>query len=92
MNDASIQQAMEDFIDRRLNDHGRKEALSVQNAWSELKTKRDALEGTLSHKNRKLLTACENALMIVDGETRDYFYRAGFSDAVLFLLEWREMK
>lgn len=92
MNDASMRQEMESFIDQRLNDHGRKESLSVQNAWSDFNIKRDALEGTLSHEQRKLLTACENALMVVDGETRDYFYRAGFSDAVFFLLKWKETK
>lgn len=90
MNDASMRQAMESFIDQRLNHHGRKESQSLQNAWSDFNIKRDALEGALSHEHRKLLTACENALMILDGETRDYFYRAGFSDAVFFLLEWRE--
>lgn len=92
MNDASMRQAMESFIDQRLNDHGRKESQSVQNAWSDFNIKRDALEGTLSHEQRKLLTACENALMVVDGETRDYFYRAGFSDAVFFLFKWEETK
>lgn len=89
-NDTSMRQAMESFIDQRLNHHGRKESQSLQNAWSDFKIKRDALEGALSHEQRKLLIACENALMVVDGETRDYFYRAGFSDAVFFFLKWRE--
>ena len=57
MNDASMRQAMESFIDQRLNDHGRKESQTVQNAWSDLNIKRDDLEGTLSHEQRKLLTA-----------------------------------
>lgn len=92
MNDTKLRQAMDGFIDQRLNDHGRTEPKSVHDAWSELKTRWDALKGDLSPEHHNLLNACENALMIMDGETRDYFYRAGFSDAVFFLLNWRDME
>lgn len=92
MNDAKLRQAMDEFFNRRLNDHGRKEPQSVQDAWSELKARRDALKEALSPEHNNLINACENALMILDGETRDYFYRAGFSDAVFFLLKWRDME
>lgn len=90
MNDAKLRQAMDDFIDQRLNDYGRSEPQSVQDAWSELKSGWGTLRGMLSPEHTNLLNACENALMIMDGETRDYFYRAGFSDAVFFLLKWRD--
>lgn len=92
MNDAELRQAMDDFIDHRLNDHGRNEPQSVQNAWSELKSGWGTLRGMLSPEHTDLLNACENALMILDGETRIYCYRAGFSDAVFFLLNWRDME
>lgn len=45
---------------------------------------------SLRNQRKSLYRECENAYALVDGETMQCYYRAGFADAVLFLLGWRD--
>ena len=48
------------------------------------------LKRSLSDQQEILYRECENAYALVDGETMQCYYRAGFADAVLFLMGWRD--
>lgn len=90
MRDKNMRKAMDEFILTRINDYGRAESGALQEAVTQLRSDAEALRGTLSAEQSDLLTHCENTFAVLDGETMQYYYRAGFSDAVFFLLSWRE--
>ncbi len=85
-----MQDAMEEFILRRINFCGSHETDALQEAYAELEYCVEKLRTSLSTKQKALIIECENAHGLVEGEVRQCYYRAGFSDAVLFLLGWRE--
>lgn len=78
------------FILERINNCGSRPNESLSDAIERLSVCADKLRNTLSAEQRILLTDCENAYSVTDGETMNCYYRAGFSDAVLFLLGWRD--
>lgn len=84
-----MQKAVDNFILARVNDFGSSESGAVQEAMAEFLSKAQQLKSTLSPEQSALFTECENAYGLLDGETMQYYYRAGFSDAVLFLMGWR---
>ena len=90
MKDQTMQRAMDEFISNRINVCGVNESESLQEACEEFKTEAVNLRDSLSQEQKALFIKCENAYGLVDGETRECYYRAGFSDAVLFLLGWRD--
>lgn len=89
MNDETMKTAIDAFILERINDCGSKSNESLSDAIEQLSVCTAKLRNVLSDEQRALLTACENADSVVDGETMNCYYRAGFADAVLFLLGWR---
>lgn len=89
MLDETMKNAMDEFILTRINDYGRAESGALQEAVSQLRTDAEALREALSAEQSDLLTRCENTFAVLEGETMQYYYRAGFSDAVFFLLSWR---
>jgi len=91
MLDETMKEAMEEFILTRINDYGRVESGALQEAATQLCSDAEMLRGKLSAEQSALLTRCENTFAVLDGETKQYYYRAGFSDAVFFLLGWREL-
>lgn len=90
MQDKAMQDAMNEFILQRINFCGSHETDALQDAYAEFRCRAEKLKGSLSTEQKALLTECENAYRLVDGETQQCYYRAGFSDAVLFLLGWRD--
>lgn len=90
MPDKYMKKAVEDFIVQRINDHSRNVSTELQKAWDRFEDDCRKLKETVSDENMHLFTACENAHMQLEGETLNYYYRTGFSDAVLFLLTWRD--
>ena len=92
MKNEKLQDAVEEFIIQRINDCGGHETSALQDAWEKLDTKCQTFKDALSPELDDLLIDCENALMLVSGETMNCYYRAGFSDAVSFLFGWRDRK
>ena len=76
-----MQVAVEQFILQRINACGSHESQGLQTA---------KLNQSLSDQQKSLYRECENAYALVDGETMQCYYRAGFADAVLFLMGWRD--
>ena len=90
MQDKTMQKAMDEFILQRINSCGSHETDALQDAYAEFKCCVEKLKGSLSTEQKTLLTKCDDAYRLVDGETQQCYYRAGFSDAVIFLLGWRD--
>jgi len=86
--DNKLKAAMEEFITQRINDLGADAPAAVTDAVSEAEEQKERLVAALSEEQRPLLRAFENALGVQSGEETRYYYRAGFYDAVKFLLEW----
>jgi len=86
--DEKLMRAISDFVTQRINDLGADAPKAVTDAVSEAEEQKERLAATLSKEQRPLLRELENALGVQTGEETRYYYRAGFYDAVKFLLEW----
>lgn len=82
--------AVEEFILQRINTCGAHESPGLQTAREQVHLCAEKLNQALSNQQEALYRECENAYALVDGETMQCYYRAGFADAVLFLLGWRD--
>ena len=90
MPDKEMRTAVEDFILQRINTCGFHESTGLQTARERFKLCIEKLNQTLSDQQNSLYRECENTYALVDGETMQCYYRAGFADAVVFLLGWRD--
>lgn len=88
--DENLGKVTEEFITERLGWHGKNEPEAVNGAFMELRARVDRLRETLTEEQALLLRDCENAYRISDGETERFYYKAGFRDAIRFLLRFGE--
>ena len=88
--DVNLKQATSDLITTRVNFHGRRETDVVSDAFAELKAKIESLNEKLDENQQLLLRAVENAVTAVIGENSRYYYKAGFGDAIGFVIGWVE--
>ena len=86
--DEKLMRAISEFVTRRINDLGADAPAAVTDAVSDVEEQRERLSAVLSEEQQPFLRDLENALMLQSGEETRYYYRAGFYDAVKFLLEW----
>ena len=84
MPNKEMRAAVEEFILQRINDWGSDESQGLQTAIEQWKLSTENLKRSLSDQQKILYRECENAYVLVDGETMQCYYRAGFADAVLF--------
>ena len=84
----SLQKALDDFILERVNSCSVNESKAIGEAYDALYESTERLRDEITPEQEKLLTACENAFSLYEGEIMNSYYRAGFSDAVVFLLEY----
>lgn len=90
MHDEKLQKAIDQFVLERINACGQMEDQTVADAYALFSEKVNELKQSLSSSQKTLFIDCENAFALLDGEIMQCYYRAGFSDAVDFLLEWRD--
>lgn len=90
MPNKKMDEAVEEFILRRINDWGSDEPQGLQATIEQWRLNTAKLKLSLSDQQKTLYRECENAYALVDGETMQCYYRAGFADAVLFLMGWRD--
>jgi len=86
--DQDFEQAADEFITQRINWHRQRESEAANAAYMDLHTRAEGLREALTEEQRLLLRGVENSYRVADGETGDYFYRAGFSDAIRFLFQF----
>ena len=90
MPNKKMDEAVEEFILWRINDWGSDESQSLQMAIEQWRLNTEKLKLSLSDQQKTLYRECENTYALMDGETMQCYYRAGFADAVLFLMGWRD--
>lgn len=90
MHDEKLQKAIDQFVLERINACGQMENQAVADAYALFSEKVSELKQALSSSQKNLFIDCENAFALLDGEIMQCYYRTGFSDAVVFLLEWRD--
>ena len=90
MQEKTMRAAVENFILQRINACGSEESQELQVAREELEICAEKLNQALSSQQKTLYRQFDNALAVMNGETTQCYYRAGFADAVLFLLGWRD--
>ena len=78
-------EAIEQLVLERINGYGASESDAVQAAYRQFDAAVIKLKATLSPEQSKLFIDCENAISDVDGETMNFYYRAGFADAVALM-------
>ena len=88
--DKNFEQATEEFISQRVNYYGQNETDAVNDAFMTLRASADRLRETLNDEQIRLLRAVEDAYRLSDGETGQFNYRAGFGDAIRFIMSWTE--
>ncbi|WP_289226695.1 hypothetical protein [uncultured Bacteroides sp.] len=87
-----MHRAIEEFIIRRINDHNMAEPEVLQELFQQFNGCVEALRAALPIELHGLLRQCEDAYALLDGETINAYYRAGFSDSVAFLFAWQDGK
>lgn len=88
--DEKLMKAMEDFITQRMDDLGSDAPDAVSDAIADVGRCRGHLEETLTLEQFPLWRELEDALALQAGEEMYYYYRAGFRDAIQFLMRWDE--
>ena len=84
----SMANAVEEFIQRRIIDCGKDEHRELQEGYARLEDLKNRLEATFSQDQQKLFRKLLNEYATSDGETMQVYYRAGFADAMRFVLGW----
>lgn len=90
MENKDFERAMDNFLGQRVIDCGMRKNENLQEAYQQFENAMNSLKSTLTPAQNSVFLKLENAYSLVDGETTNCYYRAGFSDAVLFLLGWRD--
>lgn len=88
--DEKLTRAIAEFVTQRVNDLGADAPEAVTNAITQVNGCVERLAAPLSSAQAALLRELEDALGLQTGEETRYYYRAGFYDAVRFLLEWSD--
>lgn len=88
--DEKMQVAMENFIQQRLTDCAMRDNDALQNAYQHYENCLNTWKASLTPEQNAARIALENAVSMIDGETQNCYYRAGFTDAVVFLWNWRD--
>jgi len=92
MHDDDLKKALDDFLQQRIDDCGARDNEGLQKAYRQFERCIEKLKSSLSPEQKQAYLDFENANSLVDGETQNCYYRAGFSDAVLFFMGWRDEK
>lgn len=83
-----MEKAIDDFIVSRINYHGSNESECLKEAYLNFSDAVQKLRDTLTPEQKILFRKCENAYGVLDEETINFYYQAGFSDAIYFLKSW----
>lgn len=88
--DEKLMRAISEFVTQRVNDLGADAPETITDAIMRVENCMERLAATLPPSQTTLLRELEDALGLQAGEETRYYYRAGFYDAVRFLLEWSD--
>jgi hypothetical protein len=83
----TLSEAVEEFISSRINEYGSDVPAVLQETAQTYKECADRLLPTLSPEQEGLWNKIDSAQSLLDGETMNYYYRAGFADALSFIFK-----
>lgn len=83
MENNNFSAAVEEFISQRINDCENNETPEVSAAQADF-------DKALSKADTKTGNSIEDAYCSAEGEIKNRYYRAGFADAITFLMGWRD--
>ena len=86
----NLHDVLEELILERINAHHLNEPEAVSAAYSQFAARSEALRNTLNGEQKLIYNNCEDAYLLLDGETINFYYRAGFSDAIRFIFGWTD--
>lgn len=81
----TLEEAIKQLILERINVHGANHNDAVDSAYGEFDSAFTQLKTTFTPEQEQLFISCENAISSVTGEIMNYYYRAGFADAVAIM-------
>ena len=81
----NLHDVLEELILERINAHHLNEPEAVSAAYSQLAARSEKLRNALSGEQKLIYNTCEDAYLLLDGETINFYYRAGVSDTIRFL-------
>lgn len=81
----TLENAVEQMVLDRINVHGAQHSEAVQQAYGNFDAAVARLKATFSPEQKQLYISCDNAISNVTGEIMDFYYRAGFADAVAIM-------
>lgn len=88
--DEKLQAAVDEFVTERVNALGANPPTALAEAFAAFYESDERLNATLTDGQKSLHKECEDNFSLLDGEMQYGYYRAGFSDAVAFLIGWRD--
>ncbi len=88
--DEKLMAAIENLITQRMDDLGTDAPNAVTDAITGVGRCSDRLEEILTKEQLSPWRELEDALALQTGEETRYYYRAGFHDAIQFLLHWSD--
>jgi len=92
MHDDDLKKALDDFLQQRIDNCGARDNEGLQEAYQQFERCIGKLKSSLTPEQKQVYLDLENACSLLDGETQNCYYRAGFSDAVVFFMGWRDGK
>ena len=81
----TLEKAVEQFVLERINTHGSRHSEALQTAYMHFDNAFTRLQSTFDSEQAQLFITCENKISNVTGEIMDFYYRAGFADAVAIM-------
>ncbi len=89
MENNKFNEAVEDFIDTRINHFGEEETDGLQEAAKSYKKYVEKLFITLNPEQVRLWNDIESAQSLLSGEMMSFYYKAGFADALDFIYKMK---
>jgi hypothetical protein len=86
MDNRKFDEAIAVFMNTRMNHLGEEESSELQEAALSYKECAKRLLHTLNSEQTILWNDIESAYSLLDGETMSFYYKAGFADAINFIL------
>lgn len=86
--DKEMEKDIDEFIVSRINYHSSNESEGLEDAYLSFSDAVQKLRDTLTPEQEFLFKKCENSYGVLEGETINFYYQSGFSDAVNFLKRW----
>lgn len=81
----TLEEAIEQLVLERINVHGSHHCEALKTAYENFDNAVERLRATFDAEQAQLFISCENGICHVNGEIMDFYYRAGFADAVAIM-------